>query len=114
MGSASNPVTRFEANPPESRTFARQGELPSLPIPPLEETCRRYLRALEGLQEPREHAETKRSVEEFLHNDGPRIQEKLREYAKDKARCVLPFHSLVSALLPHTLTTRCFLLFCGD
>ena len=93
MGSASNPVTRFEATPPESRTFARQGELPSLPIPPLEETCRRYLRALEGLQEPREHAETKRAVEEFLHHDGPRVQEKLREYAKDKARCVCSIHS---------------------
>lgn len=85
----SNPVTRFEANPPESRTFARQDELPKLPIPPLEETCRRYLRALEGLQDPREHEETKRAVEEFLHNDGPRIQDKLRDYAKAKARCVL-------------------------
>ena len=71
-------MTKFEANPPESRTFARQGELPKLPIPSLEETCARYLRALEGLQDPREHAETKRAVEEFLHHDGPRIQEKLK------------------------------------
>ena len=83
----SNPVTRFETNPPESRTFARQKELPKLPIPPLEETCSRYLRSLEGLQDPREHAETKKAVEEFLHHDGPRIQAKLQEYAKDKARC---------------------------
>ena len=83
-----SPVTRFEANPKESRTFARQGELPKLPIPPLEETCRRYLRALEGLQDPKEHEETKRAVDDFLQHDGPRVQERLKEYAKDKARCV--------------------------
>ena len=89
MPSATGPVTKFDANPPESRTFARQGELPKLPIPPLEETCKRYLRALEGLQDPKEHEETKRAVEEFLKHDGPRAQERLKEYAKDRARCVL-------------------------
>ncbi|KAH9859123.1 acyltransferase ChoActase/COT/CPT [Lenzites betulinus] len=88
---ASNPVTRFEDNPPESRTFARQNELPNLPIPPLEDSLNRYLTALEGLQDPREHAETRRAVEEFLHNDGPRIQQKLREYAKDKASYIEEF-----------------------
>ncbi|RDX41798.1 acyltransferase ChoActase/COT/CPT [Lentinus brumalis] len=84
-------MTKFEANPPESRTFARQGDLPKLPIPPLEETCARYLKSLEGLQDPREHAETRRAVEEFLHHDGPRIQEKLKEYAKDKASYIEEF-----------------------
>lgn len=91
---SSSPVTKFNANPPESRTFARQGDLPQLPIPPLEETLKRYLRALEGLQDRREHEETKRAVEEFLHNDGPRAQEKLREYAKDKARCAAVCRSI--------------------
>lgn len=86
---ASNPVTRFERDPPESRTFARQHELPKLPIPSLDDSLRKYLTALEGLQDPREHAETRRAVEDFLHNDGPRVQEKLKEYAQDKARYVL-------------------------
>ena len=84
---SSNPVTKFDAHPAEKRTFARQDELPKLPIPPLEETCRRYLAALEGLQDPAEHEVTKRAVEDFLQNDGPRVQERLIEYAKDKARC---------------------------
>ncbi|KAI0369642.1 acyltransferase ChoActase/COT/CPT [Pilatotrama ljubarskyi] len=89
---ASNgPVTKFESHPPESRTFARQKELPKLPIPPLEETCRRYLTALEGLQDPREHEETRRAVEDFLQNEGPRVQEKLKEYAKDKASYIEEF-----------------------
>lgn len=35
---------------PSGKTFAGQGQLPKLPIPPLEETMRRYLSALEGLQ----------------------------------------------------------------
>ena len=35
---AATPVTKFEANPPKSRTFARQDELPKLPVPPLEDT----------------------------------------------------------------------------
>ena len=61
-------------------------DLPTLPIPPLEDTCRRYLRALEGLQEPDEHARTKMAVEEFLDGDGPRIQARLKSWAATKAR----------------------------
>jgi carnitine O-acetyltransferase len=60
--------------------------LPTLPIPPLEDSCRRYLRALEGLQEPDEHARTKKAVEEFLGGDGPRIQARLKGWAAKKAR----------------------------
>lgn len=84
--SMSNPVTKFHSNPPESITFSRQKELPKLPIPSLEDTCKRYLIALEGLQDPKEHEDTKRAVEEFLNGEGPRIQERLKSYAEDKAR----------------------------
>lgn len=74
-------------SPPKfGRTFAFQDKLPKLPIPPLDDTCRRYLRALEYLQDEHEYPVTKAAVQDFLQNDGPRIQEKLKEYAKDKAR----------------------------
>ena len=69
-----------------SRTFEASKKLPKLPLPPLEDTCRRYLRALEGLQEPDEHARTKQAVESFLKGDGPRIQERLKNWAANKAR----------------------------
>ncbi|KZT37052.1 acyltransferase ChoActase/COT/CPT [Sistotremastrum suecicum HHB10207 ss-3] len=69
---------------PNSKTFASQHKLPKLPIPPLEDTCKRYLRALEGLQDHHEHEQTKRAVDAFLRGDGPRIQEKLVEWAKTK------------------------------
>lgn len=34
----------------KGKTWAYQDDLPKLPVPKLEDTCRRYLRALEGLQ----------------------------------------------------------------
>ncbi|KAG9033901.1 hypothetical protein FRB95_014104 [Tulasnella sp. JGI-2019a] len=75
----------------EGQTFKHQSKLPKLPIPPLEDTCRRYLRALEGLQDPLEHERTKRAVEEFLHGDGPRAQEMLKAYAADKISYIEEF-----------------------
>jgi carnitine O-acetyltransferase len=67
-------------------TFGHQSKLSKLPIPPLEDTCRRYKQALEMLQDSSEHELTKKAVEEFLKGDGPKIQEQLIEWAKDKDR----------------------------
>ncbi|KIK54537.1 hypothetical protein GYMLUDRAFT_48663 [Collybiopsis luxurians FD-317 M1] len=66
------------------RTFASQGNLPKLPVPPLEATCKRYLKALEGLQDPEEHANTAKVVQEFLEKEGPEIQRKLIEWAESR------------------------------
>ncbi|KZV79022.1 acyltransferase ChoActase/COT/CPT [Exidia glandulosa HHB12029] len=68
----------------KTATFSLQHKLPRLPVPPLEDTLKRYLRALRALQDDREHEQSKRVVEEFLAEDGPRVQEMLIEYAKDK------------------------------
>jgi len=65
-----------------------QHKLPRLPVPPLEDTLKRYLRSLRALQDDTEHDKTKAAVEQFLSDEGPRIQEKLVEYAKDKDRYV--------------------------
>ena len=81
-------LTKFESNPPKARTFARQHELPKLPVPPLEDTLKRYLRALEGLQDEYEHEETKIAVHAFLHEEGPDLQERLKVWAQGKARQV--------------------------
>lgn len=82
-------TTKFDPAPPREQTFAHQGKLPKLPIPPLEDTCKRYLRALEALQAPHEQEETQRAVREFLDDpeQGPRIQRKLEEWAASRARC---------------------------
>jgi carnitine O-acetyltransferase len=55
--------------------------LPKLPVPPLEDTCRRYLQALEGLQDDPEHTKTKAAVNEFLTSgEGAEWQAKLEKY----------------------------------
>ncbi|KAL5514087.1 hypothetical protein ACEPAG_2848 [Sanghuangporus baumii] len=81
-------ITKFDETPlpKPNRTFANQDRLPRLPVPPLEDTCRRYLRALEGLQSQAEHEQTKRAVKAFLEDPdkGPRMQRKLQEWAGDK------------------------------
>lgn len=76
----------FIVNMVNTKTLETSKNLPTLPVPPLEDTCRRYLRALESLQEPDEHARTKKAVEEFLNGDGPRIQARLKNWAANKAR----------------------------
>lgn len=63
-------------------TFAYQKKLQKLPIPELEDTCRKYLDAMRPLQTRREHAETKAAVREFLENEGPELQERLKAYAE--------------------------------
>ncbi|KAJ7611809.1 acyltransferase ChoActase/COT/CPT [Roridomyces roridus] len=70
-----------KADTTTKRTFSGQAQLPKLPIPPLEDTCRRYLTALKGLQNEAEHKQTEGAVKKFLEEDGPRIQEELVKWA---------------------------------
>jgi carnitine O-acetyltransferase len=72
-------------------TFANQDSLPKLPIPDLEDTCRRHLEALMALQSPREHEESKAAVKEFLKTNGPSLQEKLKNYATSKTSYIEQF-----------------------
>ena len=80
------PTTRSTQDKSAGRTLAWQSQLPKLPIPPLEDTCKRYLKALEAMQDKNEHEATTAAVQEFLQGEGPRIQQKLIEWAKDRAR----------------------------
>lgn len=43
-------LSRGNGSTQDGRTFAQQSKLPKLPVPPLKDTCERYLRALKGLQ----------------------------------------------------------------
>lgn len=72
-------------------TFAAQEKLPKLPIPDLENSMKRYLKALKPLQGGREHAETQQAVEEFLKGEGPELQEKLKKYASGKTSYIEQF-----------------------
>lgn len=78
----------------QGMTFANQDSLPKLPIPDLEDTCRKHLQALEALQTPREHEESKAAIREFLKTDGPGLQEKLKTYASSKTSYIEQFCEL--------------------
>jgi carnitine O-acetyltransferase len=72
-------------------TFAAQDSLPKLPIPDLESTLKKYLKALDPLQTAREHADSERAVTEFLRTDGPGLQEKLKGYAEGQSSYIEQF-----------------------
>lgn len=72
-------------------TFAAQDKLPKLPIPELEDTCKRYLEALKPLQSPREHQDTIAAVNEFKKRDGPDLHDRLKKYATGKSSYIEQF-----------------------
>ena len=80
---------RFKTRP--GITFAAQDKLPKLPIPDLQDTCKKYVAALQPMQSRREHAETQAAVQEFLKSDGPDLQERLKKYATGKTSYIEQF-----------------------
>lgn len=61
-------------------TFSAQHKLPKQPLPSLESSCERYLRALKPLQSAQEHETSAATVQNFLHGEGPILQAQLKEY----------------------------------
>lgn len=84
-------ATYHETKKEGGLTFSGQDKLPKLPIPDLADTCRRYIESLHPLQTPRERAETRFAVDEFLKADGPELQEKLKQYAQGKTSYIEQF-----------------------
>lgn len=72
-------------------TFAAQDKLPKLPLPDLESSLTKYLTALAPLQSPKDHRESDYAIKEFLRADGPKLQEKLQQYAQGKANYIEQF-----------------------
>uniref|UniRef100_A0A671UNZ2 Carnitine O-acetyltransferase n=1 Tax=Sparus aurata TaxID=8175 RepID=A0A671UNZ2_SPAAU len=72
------PVTQI----PE-RSLVHQEGLPKLPVPPLKQTCERYLAALEPIVSDEELKHTRELVEEFLKGGvGERLQKGLERRAR--------------------------------
>ncbi|KAL8955146.1 MAG: hypothetical protein Q9193_006883, partial [Seirophora villosa] len=72
-------------------TYAAEDKLPKLPIPELEDTCRKYQAVLAPLQNRREQEDTAAAVHEFLKTDGPELQARLRKYATGKTSYIEQF-----------------------
>ncbi|KAM9911844.1 hypothetical protein OXX69_003133 [Metschnikowia pulcherrima] len=66
-------------------TFQFQSQLRKLPIPQLEQTCKRYLDVLKPLQTEKEHEQTIEAVQKFLKSGvGKHLDTELRSYAETR------------------------------
>ena len=84
----------LKSKKPELRpgiTYAAQERLPKLPIPELSATLKRYLEALEPLQDPRNQEDTKQAAKAFEDGEGKALQEKLKKYATGKSSYIEQF-----------------------
>ncbi|KAI4206991.1 MAG: hypothetical protein LQ346_000823 [Caloplaca aetnensis] len=72
-------------------TYAAQDTLPKLPIPELEDTCRKYQAVLAPLQNRREQEDTAAAVQDFLKSDGLELQARLKKYATGKTSYIEQF-----------------------
>ena len=91
MNGRSSSSSEQEAVSKSTGTFALQDKLPKLPIPALEDTCDKYLKALRPLQSSREHQDTQTAVREFLKSDGHELNERLKKYATGKTSYIEQF-----------------------
>ncbi|KAL7275183.1 carnitine O-acetyltransferase yat1 [Rhizina undulata] len=89
--SQKEPIARYGGGVKSGMTYAYQDSLQKLPIPELEDTCRKYLDVVRPLQTAREHEETKAAVKEFMKTDGPELQERLKKYASSKSSYIEQF-----------------------
>ncbi|XP_014879812.1 carnitine O-acetyltransferase-like isoform X2 [Poecilia latipinna] len=65
------------------RSFVHQEGLPKLPVPPLKQTCERYLAALEPIVSEEELEHTRVLIQEFLKGGvGERLQKGLERRAR--------------------------------
>ena len=94
-GAKHEPLPSNKSDIKSGITFAAQDKLPRLPIPDLQSTCNKYIEALKPLQSHREQRETAAAVREFLENEGPELNERLKKYATGKTSYIEQFCRLL-------------------
>nr|BAE20525.1 unnamed protein product [Mus musculus] len=68
----------------EERTFQYQDSLPSLPVPALEESLKKYLESVKPFANEDEYKKTEEIVQKFQEGAGKRLHQKLLERARGK------------------------------
>ncbi len=85
----------------ELPTYHFQDSLRRLPIPKLEDTCRRYLNAVRPFSTDDRFRRTERIVQDFLAQEGPELQRLLVDFDRVNAHT-----SYISGFLPPPLLLR--------
>lgn len=78
----------MESNKPVPATFAMDNLLPSLPLPSLESTLKKYLEAIKPFVDRNEYMRTESIVEKFQNGIGSRLDFILREKARNERNWV--------------------------
>ncbi|XP_062955916.1 peroxisomal carnitine O-octanoyltransferase isoform X2 [Cynocephalus volans] len=68
----------------EERTFQYQDSLPSLPVPSLEDSLKKYLESVKPFANEEEYKKTEEIVKKFQNGIGEKLHQKLLERAKGK------------------------------
>lgn len=98
------------------RYLSHQKGLPSLPVPPLQQTCERYITALEPILEMEELKHTKELVQEFQKAGGigqslqtglEKRASKAENWVSSFERCRFELHFLLSLNPPSFYETPC-------
>jgi len=77
-------VTSYHPQGPKGDMLKHQSSLPKLPVPPLQQSLQKYLKAIRPLVNDYEYQKTLVAVEEFgkPNGVGEKLQRKLEERAK--------------------------------
>ena len=77
--------TDIQTQSEQIKTYSLQSTLPRLPLPTLEETLQKFKTTVEAILPPDEKESIDGLIHNFLHKDGPKLQELLVEYDKECA-----------------------------
>lgn len=86
LRTAANMTRKFSSSVPKGDLFKYQSQLPKLPVPTLQETCKKYLRTVEPFLSEAQLKSTTAIVEEFARpgGQGEALQLRLEEFAQGK------------------------------
>ena len=73
--SGQHPLGFFKPRP---SLYSNQSSLPRMPVPPLEDTCRRYLKSVQPILKEDDFEEMTKLVTDFKRKEGPKLQRYLQ------------------------------------
>ena len=114
MGTSANQlpaIISYHPQGPKGDMLKYQSSLPKLPVPPLQQSLQKYLKAVQPLVNDEEFKNTCKAVEEFgmKNGTGEKLQKALEDRAKIRDNWVSSFNFMFSLVLYINSIHQCFL-----